>query len=289
MTSTAVRGTRAAAIGNRAAGLLLVLPALIIVVLLFAFPLLKLIYQSFSEPHWGFGNYTSVISDPTTWRILLATLVIALESTVVCLVAAYPAAFLIASLRPARARLVLVIVLLPFWTSILAKMYAWLILLGHSGVINSTLEKTGLVHHPPDLLYNRVAVILGMTHYLLPFMILALYSSMVTIDIRLAEASSILGGSQLQTFLRVYLPLSLPGIFTGSLLVFILALGFYLTPAVLGGPHDTTIAVFIQQRVSELEFGQATAMATMLLVLVSILFFVYDRYFGFERLLRAGR
>jgi ABC-type spermidine/putrescine transport system permease subunit I len=270
---------------SRGLGLIAVAPAMVLVVTLFAFPLGRLIVQSFSQPTWNIGNYTDVLTDPTTWRIMKITFMIALESTGLCLLLGYPLAFAIASLPPDRARLVLAVVLFPFWTSILARMYAWEILLSQNGAVVSALQHVGVNQHP-NLLYNRVSVLLGMTHYLLPFMVLALYSTMVTIDRSLSEASSSLGASSLHTFLRVYFPLSLPGVFTGSLLVFILALGFYVTPATLGGPRDTTIAIYIQQRVNELEFGQATAMAVVLLLIVSILFFVYDRYLGFERLLR---
>lgn len=270
---------------SRGLGLIAVAPAMVLIVTLFAYPLGRLIVQSFSQPRWSAGNYSSVLTDATTWRIMKITITIALESTGLCLLLGYPLAFAIAALSPVRARLVLAVVLFPFWTSILARMYAWQILLSQNGAVVSALRHVG-VSQPPNLLYNRLSVLLGMTHYLLPFMVLALYSSMVTIDRSLSEASSSLGASPLQTFLRVYFPLSLPGVFTGSLLVFILALGFYVTPATLGGPQDTTIAIYIQQRVNELEFGQATAMAVVLLVVVSILFFVYDRYLGFERLLR---
>ena len=273
---------------NRGLGLLAVAPAIVLIVVLFAYPLARLIFDSFSQPTWGISNYRSVLTDATTWRIMKITFTIALETTGLCLLLGYPLAFAIASLPPVRARLALVVVLFPLWTSILARMYAWQIIFSQNGVVPSILRHAG-VSQPPTLLYNRTAVLLGMTHYLLPFMVLALYSTMVTIDQSLSEASSSLGASSLHTFLRVYFPLSLPGIFTGSLLVFILALGFYITPATLGGPQDTTIAIYIQQRVNELQFGQATAMAVVLLVVVAILFFVFDRYLGFERLLRQGR
>jgi len=268
-------------------GLIAVAPAMVLIGLLFAYPLGRLIVHSFSQPTWSVTNYDNVLTDPTTWRIMKITLFIALESMGLCLILGYPIAFAIASLTPVRARLVLAVVLFPFWTSILARMYAWEIILSQNGAVVSVLHHFG-VTQPPNLLYNRVSVLLGMTHYLLPFMILALYSTMITIDRSVCEASSSLGASSLQTFLRVYFPLSLPGVFTGGLLVFILALGFYVTPATLGGPRDTTIAIYIQQRVNELEFGQATAMAVILLVVVSLLFFVYDRFLGFERLLRQG-
>lgn len=265
----------------------LLAPSILLIAMLFAYPLLRLILQSFTQPALGFGNYVSVVRDPVEWRIIRTTVEIAAECTIASLLLAYPLAFLLASLPRRRANLLMVLVLLPFWTSLLVRMYAWMVLLGRQGVINTVLANLHLAANPYPLLYDRFAVVVGMTHYLLPFMVLSLYSTMVAIDPTLLQAARSMGSSTLQAFSRVYLPLSLPGVYAGCLLVFILAIGFYVTPALLGGPHDTTIAVYIQQRVELLEWGQATAMAAILLVIVVILFAVYDRLLGFERLFRG--
>jgi ABC-type spermidine/putrescine transport system permease subunit I len=262
-------------------------PSIVLILVLFAYPLVRLIVQSFTQPALGWGNYVSVVRDPVEWRIIRTTIEIAAECTVASLFLAYPLAYLLASLPRRRANLLLILVLLPFWTSLLVRMYAWMVLLGRQGVINSLLVNLHLTGDPYPLLYDRFGVIVGMTHYLLPFMVLSLYSAMVAIDPTLLQAARSMGSSMFQTFSRVYLPLSLPGVYAGCLLVFILAVGFFVTPALLGGPHDMTIAVYIQQRVELLEWGQATAMAVILLVLVVVLFAVYDRLLGFERLFRG--
>jgi putative spermidine/putrescine transport system permease protein len=265
----------------------LLAPSLVLILILFAYPLVRLTIQSFTQPSLGWGNYVSVVADPVEWRIIRTTVVIAAECTLASLLLAYPVAFLLGSLPRRRANLLLVLVLLPFWTSLLVRMYAWMVLLGRQGVINSLLLNSHVTRDSIPMLYDRFAVIVGMTHYLLPFMVLSLYSTMVGIDPTLLQAARSMGSSALQAFSRVYFPLSLPGVYAGCLLVFILAVGFYVTPALLGGPHDTTIAVYIQQRVELLAWGQATAMAVILLVLVVVLFALYDRLLGFERLFRG--
>ncbi len=262
----------------------LLAPSMGLVFVLFAYPLGRLVFESFTKPSLSTANYGVVLHDSTFWQIVTTTLVVAGECTILSLLLAYPVAFLLASLPRGRARLLLIIVLLPFWTSILVRMYAWMVLLGREGVVNTTLQKVGVTDDPLTLLYTRPAVVLGMTHYMLPFMILSLYSTMLGIDRSLVEAARSMGSSILQVFWRVYFPLSLPGVYAGSLLVFILGLGFYVTPALLGSPHETTIAMYIQQQVALLNWGPATAMAILLLLVVVALLAVYDRLFGFGRL-----
>jgi putative spermidine/putrescine transport system permease protein len=266
------------------APILLLGPSLILVLGLFVYPLARLIVHSLTEPTLSFANYVAVGRDRVLWRIVVTTLGIAAECTAVTLVLGYPVAYLLASLSRRRANLLLMFVLLPFWTSLLVRMYAWMVLLGQHGVINEVLLNAGAIHEPIPLLYHRVAVVIGMSHFLLPFMVLSLYSTMIGIDRTLLEAARSMGSSQLQAFVRVHLPLSLPGVYAGCLLVFILGVGFYVTPALLGGPRDTTIAVYIQQQVELLSWGEATAMAVVLLAVVIVLFTIYDRILGFDRL-----
>lgn len=268
-------------------GVVLAGPALLLVAVLFLIPLTRLVVESVTEPQLGIHNYVDAFTDPVSWRIIKTTLVLSVECSVLALIIGYPIAFAMATLPRGAARVLMILVLLPFWTSVLVRMYAWMILLGNRGIVNSTLQASGVSEEPHQLLYTRFAVVLGMTHYLVPFMILALYSTMHGINRDLLKCSNSLGASNWQTFRRVYFPLSLPGVFAGTLLVFILALGFYVTPALLGGPRDTTMPVYIQQQVEQLEFGQATAMGIILLVLVLALFFLYDRFLGFDNLLRG--
>jgi len=265
----------------------LLAPSLLLIAVLFLYPLARLVAQSVTEPRLSLANYVSTVRDPILWQIILITLEIAAECTVVTLVLAYPLASLIASLLKRPARILLLGVMLPFWTSLLVRMYAWMVLLGRHGVINQMLIASGVTSSPLRLMNDRFAVVVGMSHYLLPFMVLSLYSTMVGIDRRLLEAASSMGSSTLQAFRRVYFPLSLPGVYSGSLLVFILSLGFYVTPALLGGPSDTTIPVYVEQQVELLNWGQATAMSMVLLVVVIMLFILYDRLLGFEHIFRG--
>ena len=265
---------------------ILLAPSLALVLTLFLYPLLRLVIQSLFDPRPSVANYVAVVTDPTLWQIIRTTLTISIECTLVTLVLAYPVSYLLSRRPRTQANILMMFVLLPFWTSLLVRMYAWMVLLGRHGIINQTLLNLGLIASPRPLLYDRFAVIVGMSHFLLPFMVLSLYSTMVGIDHSLIEAASSMGSTYRQTFLRIYLPLSLPGVYAGSLLVFILSVGFYITPALLGGPQDTTISVYIQQEIQQLNWGEGTAMAVILVAIVVILFSIYDRIFGLDRLFR---
>lgn len=267
---------------------LLLLPGVALVLALFAYPLLRLIVQSVADPEPNLDSYRSVLQDPTLWLIIRTTLVVAAECTALTLLLAYPVSFLLSQVPRRWANRLLLLVLLPFWTSLLVRMYAWMVLLGSHGVINEALVGSGLLSHPLPLLYNRFAVLIGMSHYMLPFMVLSLYSTMLSIDRSLIEAAGTMGSSVTQIFFRVYLPLSMPGVYAGCLLVFILSMGFYITPALLGSPQDTTIAVYIQQQVELLNWADGTAMAVVLIAIIGVLFAVYDRLLGFNRLLALG-
>ena len=266
--------------------LILLAPGVCLVTLIVLYPLARLIVESLGV---GFNvhDYTAVVRDSTLWRIIRITFTIAAESTVAALILGYPLAYLMAALSGRRANILLLFVLVPFWTSILVRMYAWMALLGPRGPLNEALMALTGTDTPYHLLYDRFAVIVGMTHYLLPFMVLSLYATMLGIDRRLLEAGHSMGSSGFQVFWRIFFPLSLPGIYAGSLLTFILAIGFYVTPALLGGPADTTIAVYIEQEVELLEWGHATAMAVVLVVIVVVLFVLYDRALGFNKLFRG--
>lgn len=267
---------------------LLLLPAIALVIVLFAYPLTLLILQSVSQPTWSLRNYTSAFTDSLMLRIIGNTFVIALETTLTALVLGYPVAYFIASPRRKDPKLLLFLVMFPFWCSLLVRIYAWMVILGRGGVVNNGIHDLFGQGATLDLMNNRFAVVVGMSQYMLPFMIMSLYSVMARFDHRLLEASSTMGGSTWRSFRKVYFPLNLPGVYAGCLLVFILSLGFYVTPALLGGPRDTTIAVYIQQQVQLLNWGPATAMATVLLVTVLILATIYNRVIGIESLATGG-
>jgi putative spermidine/putrescine transport system permease protein len=264
---------------ERAAPPLLLAPTLLLLLVFFVYPLVVVLSRSFTDPSFGLENYTALWESRAFRAVMRNTFVIAAWTTVISLVLAYPVAYKLATLPARWARVLLVLTLVPLFTAILARLYAWTILLGNQGMVNDVLVATG---------FTRTAVVVGMVHVMLPYMILVLYSTMVGIDRSLLDAARSLGASRLQAFRQVFLPLSMPGVYAGCLLVFILSLGFFITPAVLGGPGDLTIATFVQQEVAILKWGAATAMSVVLVVITLILFVFFDRLFGTERLLTGG-
>jgi ABC-type spermidine/putrescine transport system permease subunit I len=209
--------------------------------------------------------------------------------TVICLVLGYPVAYMLATMSKRRARILLLAILLCFWISVLVRTYAWTVVLGRNGLINELLVSTGLREEPAELVFNRLGVVVGMTHYLLPYMILTLYAGMVGIDRRLLQAAQTLGANSVRSFASVFLPLSRPAIFAGATMVFVLATGFFIIPALLGGPKDATLSVYIERQLSFLDVGNASAAAMIMLALVSVLFLVADRVVGLDRLFSATR
>ncbi len=228
---------------------------------------------------------------PAEYRIYLVllwrTLVVSLSITGLCLLLGYPVAYLIANAPPRRANVLLLLVLVPFWTSLLVRTTAWIVLLQTQGVINSTLVALGLLADDGRLamIYNMTGTLVAMTHILLPFMVLPLYSVMRTIPRLHLSAAASLGARPVQAFWRVYWPQTLPGVGAGSLLVFILAIGFYITPALVGGRSGQLIANMIAYHMQQsLNWGLAAAIGGLLLVFVLVLYLVYDRLVGIERM-----
>ena len=225
----------------------------------------------------------SRVYTPLMWR----TLLVSLGVTLLCLAIGYPIAYMVANSPPARGRLLLVLVLVPFWTSLLVRTTAWIVLLQRQGVINGLLVSTGIL--PDDarlqMIYNMTGTFVAMTHVLLPFMVLPLYSVMRSIPASHMPAAVSLGASPLEAFRRVYLPQTLPGIGAGSLLVFILAIGYYITPALVGGRTGELISSQIAYHVqTSLNWGLAAALSSILLVAVTALYLVYSRVIGIERM-----
>ncbi|HEY7030595.1 MAG TPA: ABC transporter permease [Thermomicrobiales bacterium] len=282
--------------------LLLVAPAVVFLIVFYGYPVAAMLARSFSDPTWGWQNYDRLtrVSRHEDWfglsvpmnayvRVFEITLRIALVVTVVTLLLGYPVAYVLASIRPSRANLLMIFVLIPFWTSILVRSYAWMVLLGREGTVNKLLIKLGIRDEPVQLLNTRFAVYVGMVHILLPFMILPLYSVMRGIDRNYLRAAENLGGRPSQVFRHVFLPLSLPGVGAGCLLVFILALGFYITPALLGGQRDVMISILIAQQVTLIKWGFAAALALILLVVSLVVYVVFTRVLGVERLYGGTR
>ncbi len=213
--------------------------------------------------------------------ILGRTLKIAAMVTLLCLALGYPLAYVIATAPAGTSNLLMILVLLPFWTSLLVRTSAWVVLLQNEGVINGLLLAAGLVDKPVQMIFNRFGVYVAMTHVLLPFMILPLYSVMRTINPATMRAAASLGAPPPTAFLRVYLPQSLPGIGAGGLLVFILAIGYYITPALVGGANDQMVSYFIAFYTTRtVNWGLAAALATLLLTATGVLYAVYVRIAG---------
>ena len=265
--------------------LLLLLPALVVLAVLFAYPLLGIVNRSVYKGGYTLDPYRQVFGVPVYLQVLVATFKISAVVTVVCLALGYPLAYVLATRRPRTAQLLMIIVVLPFFTSIIVRTYAWMVLLGRNGLVNQYLIALGLTDKPLPLLYNQAGVVIGMSYVLLPYMVLTVYSVMRGIDPGLVRAAHSLGASRLQAFRRVFLPLSLPGIAGGTLLVFILSLGFFITPALMGGPGDVMIAMLIEREVEiTLNWSFASALAVVLLALTLAGFAGYNRIVRLERI-----
>jgi putative spermidine/putrescine transport system permease protein len=232
------------------------------------------------------GGISAVPAGEAIYRtVLLRTLWISGTVTLLCLLLGYPLAYRLATLPEGTANLLLILVLLPFWTSLLVRTASWIVLLQREGPVNAGLQALGLVDGPLALAYNRAGVLIAMTHVLLPFMVLPLYSVMRGIPPSYVRAALSLGAAPTTAFLRVYLPLSMPGVAAGCLLVFILAVGYYITPALIGGAADQMVSYFVAFFTLEtVNWGMAGALGTVLLVATVALYLVYARLLGIDRL-----
>ena len=211
--------------------------------------------------------------------ILLRTFLISGIVTLICIVMGYPLAYWLSTLPERRANLMMILVLLPFWTSVLVRIAAWIVLLQTNGLVNRLLMFTGLTGEPVPLLFNRLGVIIAMVHILLPFMILPLYSVMKSVPTNFVRAAVSLGSPPLAAFFRVYVPQTYPGVASGGLLVFITSIGYYVTPALLGGAGDQMLSYYVAQYTNvEVNWGMACALGSVLLTTTLLLYAVYRRF-----------
>jgi len=262
---------------------LLAIPLIAFLVAFFLVPLIVVSLRSvadFPKPTGDiFSNYGRFFASAANLRVLANTFWVAALSTVVCLALGYPYAYLMNIVRPRVAGLLLIAVLLPFWSSLLVRTYAWQVILRDTGIINTFLLDWGFITEPIPLIRTTLGVMLGMSQVLLPFMVLPIYAVMRRIDPEYTKAAANLGAPPFAAFRRVFLPLSLPGVLAGSLLVFVLALGFYITPALLGSPKDTMISQFIANAVQQrLDWGIGATMAVILMGLTLVVLFVASRF-----------
>ena len=265
---------------------ILILPILIYLFIFFITPLSNGFIISFWDPNFTLKHYVHFFTEPVYVKVILNSFKIAAMVTLFSLLLGYPYAYLLSGVSDNLASKLLIFVILPFWVSLLVRNYSWMILLGRHGVFNTILMNLGLVSKPVKFLYSTTGVNIGMVHIMLPYMILSIFAVMKGIDRDLLKAAQNLGANRVQTFLRVFLPLSLPGVAGGCLIVFIMSIGFFITPALLGGAKDTMIAQLIEQNVTlMLNWEFAFAASFVLLFLTIIILTIYNRFLGLDRLM----
>jgi ABC-type spermidine/putrescine transport system permease subunit I len=264
---------------------LLMSPALVALILLFAYPISSILVKSLFDPHFTLKHYAYFFSSPLYLRVMWITIELSILTTFTALVIGYILAYVLRRARPGVRNIFLLAIVLSFMISLLVRNYSWILVLQRNGVVNMILKYFGIIHHPLPLLHNKLGVIVGMTHIFVPYIAFPIYSVMMGMDLNLEKAAQNLGASRWQTFWRVTFPLSLPGIGAGALLVFIMALGFFITPALLGGRKEQMLSNLIQiQVVDLLNWPFASAMSAILLVVTLAIFFVYNHFLGAERL-----
>ncbi|QKC86995.1 ABC transporter permease subunit [Mesorhizobium sp. NZP2077] len=256
-------------------GAIIATPISVLLVGFLVIPLTIVIWGSVEGSKLTFSHYARIFSDDTNFSVMLQTLEVGFAVTLLSLVAAYPVAYLLTQIKSRALSIVTLFILVPLFTAFLIRTYAWMIILGRQGPINNALIWLGLISEPLPLLNTTFGVIVGMVHVLMPMAIFTMYSSMVRIDHNVARAAQILGAKPVQAFLRVYFPMSLPGVFSAGILMFIIAIGFYITPALLGGPRDAMITqLIVTQMTTLLNFELSFASSILLLlVTIGILFF----------------
>jgi putative spermidine/putrescine transport system permease protein/mannopine transport system permease protein len=262
---------------SRGYAAILVLPAAFLGVF-FAWPLARVVWRSVAEPALGLGHYGRVFGSGPYLQVLYLTVEVAVTVTGLSLLIAYPVAYVIARAEGPPLRWLAGLVLIPLWTSVVIRTYAWMVLFQRQGVLNGLLIHLGLVDTPLPLLHSSLGVHIGMIHVMLPFMVLPLAASMRAIDPALLRAVELLGARPVRVFVSVFLPLTLPGVSAGVALVFVTSLGFFVTPALLGGPRNMMAAVLIEQQASTyLNWPLASALATTLLVVTAVIYLGYLR------------
>ena len=265
----------------------LTVPYLVLVGAMIIIPIGWLFFLSFigRDGSFSFENYERMINSKAYLRIFLTTFKISLLTTFFCILLGYPLAYFMSQISRKWASLCMIGVLIPFWTSLLVRTYAWLVLLQKKGLINNIAIDLGIITEPIKFVHNTSGTLIGMVHIMLPFLILPLYANMRAIDSYCVKAASSLGATPVRAFWTVFFPLSIPGLLAGSLIVFVLCLGFYVTPAVLGGGRVIMAAMKISSNI-ELYFswGAASALGVVLLVVTMIILFIASKLVSLDQL-----
>lgn len=271
------------------AAALLLAPAALMLLLVFVVPIGWFLWAILSDeggPAAMLDLAWAVLSSRAVTSAMLATNLIALVVTAMVAVLGYPIAYALTRARGLGFTLLLSAVLLPYFTSVIVRTYSFMVLLGRNGLVNRALLGAGVISEPLPLMYNRFGITVGMAYVLLPYMVLTLYATMKTIDLGLVRAARGMGASGPAAFRRVFLPLSMPGLIAGCLMVFILAIGFFITPALMGGPGDAMIGVLIEREVEiTLNWPAAAVMSLALLAVTLVLYAVYCRFADLRRVL----
>lgn len=267
---------------SRLATFLLLAPTLALMLLVFLAPILWFLSASLGE----LGSMADILDEAravlgsrAVMGAILNTNWIAFVVTLLVLVIGYPIAYVLSRSRGLLFTFILVCIVLPYFTSVIVRTYAWMVLLGRNGLINQALLGLGVVGEPLELMYNRTGVVIGMTYVLLPYMVLTLYGAMRAVDPRLLQAAEGMGASPFAVFRRVFFPLTLHGVIAGALIVFILGVGFFITPALMGGTGDTMIAMLIEREIELMQNWPVAALMTLVLLAVTLtLYAVYSRF-----------
>ncbi len=273
---------------GRIAYWLIMLPAVAMLLLIYLVPLGDVLLTSVTDPRPGLDNYTMLFTSSSVQNTLLTTLRIAAITTAAALLMGYLVAYAMRAANSRTQRIMLFCVLLPFWISVLVRSFAWLTLLRGSGPVNNAMMAMGLIDEPLALVRNETGVLIGMIHVMLPYAILTLYANMRGIDVGLVAAARSLGASRSQAFRMVFLPLTRPGLIGAGTLVFILSLGFYVTPALLGGGKVLMIAEYVAVQINDtLRWGLGTMLATTLMIAVLGALWALSRVVDVKRLFGA--
>lgn len=263
---------------------LMILLPLAFVTICVIFPMLRLFRLSvFDKTGFTTKYLVQVLTEPIYLHVIFYTLKIAVIVTLICIILAYPVSYCIVKIQSkSLKKMLLQLIMIPFWISLLVRTFSWIVILQEQGVINSILMELGIIKEPLHLLYNTTGVIIGMTYVLLPYMILNTYSTMEGIDMNLLQVAQVMGAKPSRAFFQIFLPLSVNGIISGSLLVFILALGYFITPSLLGGANDMMISTLIQNNISStLNWSLASALSVVLFLIIVVclclLFFVFKK------------
>jgi ABC-type spermidine/putrescine transport system permease subunit I len=259
---------------------LLMAPMALLVLVIFDLPLLNTIYWSVVNSKTGALTtqfYADFVNSKVYSSIIWRTLVVALKVTVVTMLLGYPLAYWTTTLRPSLRMFVLGIVVMTFWVSILVRTYAWIVILGNGGLVNRFLLSLGLTTRPVEFLYNEIGILIGMANVLLPFLVLPLYAAMAKVDGRLMQVAETLGASRTRIFWQVFFPLTLPALAASAVLVFILSLGFYITPAVLGGGRFPLISNMMDLLINRFaQWEMASVVSVVLMIITLSLYAVYQ-------------